>query len=288
MNQDIENTKKLLTLLIEGFKSYDITYWLDAGGLLKSIRNGDMLPSSDLDIGVWQHQMDNVLSLCQSLRKQGFKIRFQRGFPYLEDEIRLQIPEYLQTPFSAFDIMLYNKWGNEAVKRAYDNPIKTSKRAKNMLKVLKKLSDRNFSTYSGIKNKILNKLPFSIRMVFYHILFNIYIHCVETIWCAIPAHHFETLDQISLYGITINIPSNVKEYLSYRYGEQWNQVNKNWRLCDGQLVRFRRPSLISKKNIIRRKVISDNLRNSRKPVLRKNIYHFTTLEIERIRSLDHT
>jgi len=287
MNKDIENTKKLLKLLINGFKSHNITFWLDAGGLLKLIRNGDILPSSDLDIGVWQYQMDNILKFCQNLRENGFKIRFQRDFPYLEDEIRIQIPESFNTPFSAIDIMLYNKFGNEAVKRAYDNPLKT-KKAIYMIRLLKILSDRNLSSYSGIKNKILNSVPFFIRMFFYNILFTIYIHCVETIWCVIPVHHFEILSQTSLYGLTINIPSNVEQYLQYRYGEQWNIPNKNWRLCDGNVIRLRKPSLIPKQNITRQKVISDIFTSNNKNVVRKNIYHFKQLEIEKIRSLDQS
>jgi len=44
----------------------------------------------------------------------------------------------------------------------------------------------------------------------------------------VPRHYYENLDSISFYGMRFNIPSNVNDYLSLLYGENWRNPDPNW------------------------------------------------------------
>lgn len=42
----------------------------------------------------------------------------------------------------------------------------------------------------------------------------------------VPKHFFERLNNIEFYGMGFNIPSDVEDYLAYRYGEDWRVPKK--------------------------------------------------------------
>jgi len=290
MKQELMHTKVFLKLILKEFERYRVNYWLDGGALLKYVRNGSIIPSSDLDIGVWQDQMDNILKVCENLRRKGFRIRFQRGFPFLEDEVRILIPKNYNTPFRFMDISLYTKLGKEAILRHIDNPcrnVKCGRFCRRLQIVLIRLSYR--AQNSGQLGSHVFSQPFPLAAYIYAHLFKlvlrIYIFMCKTIWNVVPAHHFETLDDIDLYGMNMQIPSQVRNYLEYRYGENWINHDKKWRFADGKYVRFRRPSLLPKSKIIRRRVKSDVF--NYKSTVKRGLYDFTSKEVIKINSLDY-
>jgi phosphorylcholine metabolism protein LicD len=50
----------------------------------------------------------------------------------------------------------------------------------------------------------------------------------EIIPIVIPKHYYENLDSINFQGIEFKIPSNVEQYLEYRYGKDWKTPKKDY------------------------------------------------------------
>ena len=72
---------------------FDVFYWLDAGSLLKGVRDKDILNSSDIDIAVFGEEIDLILKSISSIESAGYKIQYNGGYPMLEDLITIYLPE---------------------------------------------------------------------------------------------------------------------------------------------------------------------------------------------------
>ena len=75
-----ESVTNLLKRLKTVFDKYEVCYWLDAGTLLKAYRDSDIIPSSDLDFGTWQTEIDKVLLVCDELSNIKPKLVFYSGY----------------------------------------------------------------------------------------------------------------------------------------------------------------------------------------------------------------
>jgi len=265
------------------FKKHQIVYWLDAGGLLKAVRDGDLTSSSDLDFGIWQQDIDKVLVLCDDLKTLGFKFIFDRSALHFESEIRVYVPPAFNLDFCCIDILLHIKWKNEACLRGIDNPVKHRKFGIAVYKLLARLNRKNVDQRVDSHYGFLLNL---VRSIVYDLIYIYYIKRCFTVWYVIPAHFFENLRPIKIHGLEINCPYPIENYLQYRYGDKWVEHDKQWRLGDGMLIRIRMPSEIPEEHVIKRKVESDTIINNNPKNKSRGIYFFTSDELNKFYSLD--
>lgn len=282
MNQKLfaqDDTLSLLHCLSETFNMFSVVYWLDAGTLLKAVRDSNIIPSSDLDFGSWQTEIDKILSACEKLRREGFKIKYQGFLPFVEDHIQIFIPNKYKVSFKHIDIYMYRELGSEAVRRNIHRPVQKTGRIlmKGYLSAKKYRSEK-----ANFKDRLLNAIPFVLRMKIAKIIFSLYVNTCKSLWFVVEARFFKNLSSKVLYGINFKIPSSVFSYLEYRYGPNWTVKNKNWRLADGKIVRFRRINRIRRKERIFRETDSDNIVISRDGP-EKGIFKFTEEEIMKIK-----
>jgi len=282
-----KSVTNLLKRLKTVFDKYEVCYWLDAGTLLKAYRDSDIIPSSDLDFGTWQTEIDKVLLVCDELKKDGFRIKHQGFMPFVEDNIKIYIPaKYSVSCFDSFDIDLYGELNGEAFRRNIQRPIKKS--GKFIVKIYQELnnSDRVAVRLSGrIVHGLLKKIPCKLRAALSEIIFIVYTELYMSAWHVIPSSYFMKLTKMKLYGIDFKIPYDTKSYLQYRYGEAWKVPRSNWRHSDGKMIRFRRFNRIRGSNRIYRKVSSERFVEIA-PRKVKDTFNFTEREIKKIKSLD--
>jgi len=69
----------------------------------------------------------------------GFKIRFQNGLPYLDDQVRLFPPQETSTSFDSIDLMLYRPIGTEAIKPSSGSPVHNQFLVRPLMDLLRRL-----------------------------------------------------------------------------------------------------------------------------------------------------
>jgi hypothetical protein len=282
--KDKKSMEDFLSFIISAFNKFGIIYWIDAGALLKAIRSGDILPSSDIDFGMWNEEIDKIILLCDYLRCHGFEIVYPRGYLPFESIVNVHIPDTFNVPFDHFDLMLYVKYNKEACIRGIDNPCKHSKFSILFYRILTVLSNNSHNN-SNLIVRYYRSIPIWIRNTIFKFSYFIYLRTAETLWHVIPVIYFENLNKINQYGVEINIPSNVKAYLGYRYGNNWSVKDPKWRLSDGYFLRFRKPVLIPEELIKKRIVRSDYIKQPNNLSVHKGMYFFDQQEIYKITSV---
>ena len=285
-NAKIEAVSDLLLYIKTVLEGHGVFFWLDAGTLLKTIRDLNIVPSSDIDLGTWQDQVDNVIAACREFRKDGFKVKYQGGISYVEDSIKVQIPgEYkgIITELS-FDIYLYTKMGDEVVRRNFNRP--TGAFGKFFLRMFYEFNANEEGEPASMKYRFFLKtrdlLPVKIRDILNNFILDCYNRFCYTLWFVFPASCFETFSRVQLYGLDFNIPQHVDSYFKSRYGENWKTPSRKYRLTDGNFLRIRRLSHMPEKDRVYRKVRSDvfpAIKNSKKT----GLFHFSKQEINNIK-----
>jgi len=228
----------------------DVIYWLECGTLLGAVRDGKIIPwDSDMDLGMFSSDLDKILPLFPEFRKKMFNVRYTEcGIKLFRYNISLDIylnnvyGEYFKIiwikPISTISRMLYIIVGTLSyevyvrpqlelnlylIKELFSirNSDEIKKSTVNIIKYL-------FSFLPFIRKRLFNLVYFLFRKsnyTFHHLLF--------------PKHYYEKLGFIEFYGMKFNIPSDVDEYLTYRYGKDWRIQKKNWNSIrdDGSIVR---------------------------------------------------
>jgi phosphorylcholine metabolism protein LicD len=73
--EDLEMTRYLMKELVELLDKNDITYWIIGGTLLGAVRHSDMVPwDDDIDIGIFESDLDKLLELNKVLKKKNMEI----------------------------------------------------------------------------------------------------------------------------------------------------------------------------------------------------------------------
>lgn len=278
-----DDSLEMLNHLKRVFEKHNISYWLDCGILLKAIRDGH-LKTSDVDITMWQSDINACLRACEDLRKDGFVIRYQNGLPYLESFLQIFIPPQYKTPYNQVDIEFYAQQGNDAVLRNNHRPMNFLGRK--LFAFYRALVHRQEEAYS-FKNKLYGYLPKPVQTAIQKLVFKLYILFGTSLWYVIPAHHFQTLSEIQIGSHSFPIPSDVEGYFAYRYGKNWKNRNPKWRLSDGDFLRIRPLRNLPSAQCPQIPVQSDIY--SVKGLMQtdnQSTFHFTDDEIQKIKSLD--
>jgi len=100
----INNLYKLVKIVDDVFKEFEIDYWLDGGSLLGAIRHQGIIPwDDDLDIGIDKKDYKFIIhskKFRQALKDKGCKLRKEPLWAFIEYK-------------DAFmDVFPYKKWGN--------------------------------------------------------------------------------------------------------------------------------------------------------------------------------
>jgi len=284
-NRTPKEVSALFDYLTQVFGYRHITYWIDAGTLLRIIRDHHLL-SSDLDLGAWQSEVENILNICDDLKRDGFLVQYQGGLPFLEDHIKIIIPERFNVHYLHIDIHLYREMGQEAIRRNIQRPVKIA--GVNILYFYKMMSLSSVSN-TDLKGKLYNRIPFNLRSFIAQAILRLYILTCESVWQVVPLEYFKNLDILEYNGILLPIPKESASYLEYRYGPEWTKAKKSWRVCDGNLIRFRNLRRFPENKNLNRRLISDQFSDdilSRYNDYKVGKFKFTPQELTKIRSMD--
>ena len=80
---------------------------MEAGSLLKGVRDKTILNSSDLDIATKSKNIENILEALKELSVFGYDYNFNGGYPLLEDMVTIYLPQKINK-ISHLDIYIYN------------------------------------------------------------------------------------------------------------------------------------------------------------------------------------
>ena len=276
-----EGIHSLLKRIKSALDEQEVVHWLDGGTALKVARDGHLV-SSDLDISTWQCERDKVLKACEDLRLEGFRVKTQAFMPFVEDHLMLYPPDKYVTPFRHIDLHMYCEMKDEAVSRNLYRP--NGKMGRYLFELYRNLTFNNGEA-SSLKHRAFRQLPSLWQDRFASLVLEFYSCVCESVWFVVPKSHFKVLSQIQIEDLMFNIPSDVEAYLEHRYGSEWATPNKNWRLCDGGLIRFRPLRRMPSSRRAAGTYMSDEI----PPVISmgKNLFEFTEHEIRKIRDLDN-
>ena len=149
------NLEKIFDVLEDN----NVFFWLDAGSMLKGIRDGSIITSSDIDISVHANQTKNVLNAIRELKHIGYKVNYNGGYPMLEDMVTIYLPKKINR-IKHLDIYIFHKHKNNYIRRCFHKPLADSKsrylfylskKILNKMQSIKSLNDFSF----GKKNTIL-------------------------------------------------------------------------------------------------------------------------------------
>jgi phosphorylcholine metabolism protein LicD len=216
----IENQLTWLSELLENQK---VDYIIDSGSLLSLIRDKKFFDKDDIDVSICLECEHNFLKLRDSFEKEGFVFleRRKKGLLYQTAIIPKKNCRFSRP----IDIKFFQKKEEFRI-----SPTIYSANA------LKKGLNHKIST--GIKAPfylLLKRLPEASPL---HRIYNHFFNFIFSRWgfWRIPSEYLEKTTHLE--NTKIKIPLNFKEYLKFRYGEEWTIPIKKWNYTrdDGGIV----------------------------------------------------
>lgn len=221
----IKYLKENLKEIKEIFDKHGIRYWLDWGTLLGAVRDGKILEwEHDIDFGTMNDSWEKIVSAIPELEERGFDVELE------EHEIERGIGFYR---FGYLvDVSLYQIKGENALGMTSEptNLISQGLRTLYYLLLFQRPHVKSkWKFVVKILKCCLSLLPPKSRKPLSDVVWLAWRRSgVKFIPLVIPKHYFEKLETIKFYGMTFNIPSDVEDYLRYKYGEDWKTPKKEW------------------------------------------------------------
>jgi len=227
MHQEIENNLiYLLHQIKEALDEYNIEFWLDCGTLLGAVRDGKIIPwECDLDFGVLCRKKELKSIIAKAFLDKGLNVCVS------ENHITINGDKGIWA-----DINLYKLYNDKAV-ASFKKPknsigVLSSMFIKTLLfphyykinlKMDRRIMVRNiFVIISRTLQSFLRKLIAKKLLIIYKKMGS-----KDILW-VVPNYFFTKLSTIAFYKKEFKIPYKAKEYLAYRYGEDWNIHKKDW------------------------------------------------------------
>lgn len=194
----------------------NVNYWLDFGTLLGAVRSGKLIEwDSDVDLGVWYGNVDQIISIFPELKSKGFRASVT------EKKIEIGIRR------GAFPLHLtvYRKKGGYA----WGIWVAPKRKVKKLISWCQAILIPRISTKPRRSSPFVSALPLTLRRFLVNMMLSVLGKCGCIIPIVVPKHYFEKLSTIRFYGMKFNAPSENEKYLEYRYGKNWKIPMKNWR-----------------------------------------------------------
>ena len=212
------------------FDKFNIVYWLDLGTLLGAVRNGKIIPwDDDIDFGVMDSSWEKIVSILAEFKKRGFFIECENSksqvdyryisfyrsgcfigiYPFsIKNEYAMRL-DIIQPFFTRILIVIYHLL-------SFNDAHSTSKN-RFLLNLIKRFLILFPSKLKKPLSKLVGKLVRALKDKG-----STYLPVI------VPKHYFEKLITIKFYEDIFSIPSNVEEYLEFRYGKDWKVPKKEW------------------------------------------------------------
>jgi len=204
MKNGIDNLKYIIKKLTKN----KIFYWVDQGTLLGLVRENNILPwDTDIDISVWANDFKKVLLLEEEFTLDGYYFEYQADY----DAIFLSkgADFYIEIAKQATD--------GDFVFR-YNSLPQKSKLALFFKFFLKLFPEKiHFPIRDFLRKRSSNDLLLSKT----------------------PLHFFQDFSVADFNNIkSVNIPSKSREYLLFKYGQNWETPNQKWAYeeSDGSVI----------------------------------------------------
>tara|TARA_B100002051_G_C16656343_1_gene596701 strand:+ start:108 stop:980 length:873 start_codon:yes stop_codon:yes gene_type:complete len=282
-----QGIKDVFSSLNKISEKYNITYTLDAGSLLKVVRDKSILPASDIDLAFDSKNINEIIELIGELRKLKYKVVAFGNLPFLIDGFKLYPPESIQLPVSHIDCYIYHNVNNEYVRFNIHKPFKGSYLSKTLFKYLSHF----YINKEKVKKNILSLIFYDFFGKAVIIITSFfYFRYATSIWFVLIDSYFNYVDKKKIDSVTFPIPVNANIHLEYRYGPNWIKKDPKWRLSDGKCIRLRnlRPAKkyflntkYFKNDIICEKKIFNNFKRGQ-----TKIFEFSDHEVKKILSRD--
>lgn len=241
-----ELTVKDLREVKEAFDSLGIICWLDWGTLLGAVRDGRMIRwDHDVDLGIIDNDLKKTISIIPELRRRGFHVegkslKFYRNFSLTGNRdfsrygCSISIWPYHKGkhPFYSSHFILpesYAKNKSAGLLRRTLLFLRELLLSHEVVHVKPARSRSKYRCTIRVLEYLASSVPPKFKETLYDIIMMMGSKKILQFYCSIiPEHYFERLETIRFYGMTFNIPSNVRSYLRYHYGEDWETPKKKW------------------------------------------------------------
>ncbi len=246
MNKPLTKKENSLLELLNSTKeildSHYVEFWLEGGTLLGAARNGRFIPwDRDIDLGMWAKKISQKKRslIAKNFIERGFRVIIYKNWMHISKDFSC----WLDFDFYQFknDYAVYPAfYANNFISRFLFRfgsillcPFYYSEEIYQKSKI-KRLTLLILYRIARIVPEFLRSKIAYFLLEAYRSIGSKYVPRIA------PSKYFENLSTIKFYNLEFNVPHMYKDYLTYKYGEDWMTPKKEWiaERDDGMVKRF--------------------------------------------------
>ncbi len=221
-SKDLLDLIKTVKLRLE---AKNIQFWLDEGTLLGAVRDKKIIKGDvDVDFSTTHNNLSKLLDVCNSLKSDGYHVKYQKLLPFVEDLIQIYPKHSSEMRGMHIDFNIYYLDNDSAIRRDFHYPV--SSYAEIFLLCSRVLYRRDSANTK--LSSLLVVIPRGFRIWISQQIMRLYILLFSTIWQVVPKHYFAEFQSVKFLDMSFNIPIDYKSYLAFRYGDDWQIPNSKW------------------------------------------------------------
>ncbi len=214
------------------FCKYNIEFWLEGGTLLGAVRDGKFIPwEHDVDLAMWEDQIiGKKFLLAKDFCNDGFKVAIYEDYMhiYKTEEFWLDLNFYKDKGEHAVYPVLYPR--NFIGSYIFILSSMMISPSPSHVRTIKDLKSFIRKTIICTSVAIIHILPDTLKRKLGKLLLQLSRNKLISydIPRIAPSKYFKNLQSIEFYNIEFKTPSTYREYLAYKYGNDWNNPKKEW------------------------------------------------------------